>query len=67
MLKSPGIYILFLFVSTLSKWVLITSKKSDWLVGRSIVPTTIDFVFGSNVSKKIFSISGGKQRFNVIT
>ena len=33
-----------------------------------MIPTTIGFIFGSNSSKKMFSISGAKKkRFNVIT
>ena len=41
--------------------MFIISKNSDWLGGWQIIPTTIGFVFGSNISKKTFPVSDRKK------
>ena len=53
--------ILFLFVSSLLKRMFIIFEKSDQLGFQEMIPAFIGFVFGSNSSKKAFSISGGKK------
>ena len=47
--------------------MFVICKNSDWIGGRQIIPTTIGFVLGSNISKKTFSTSGKKKRFKVKT
>ena len=41
--------------------MFIISKNSDWLGVWEMISSTIGFVFGSDSSKKMFSISGGKK------
>ena len=48
MLKSPRMYILTLFVSTLNKFSLKMSTKFVWFGGRVIVRTATVLVFDDN-------------------
>ena len=61
MLKSPRIYIYFLFMSTFSKVTFKILRKLVWLGDLYIIPAVKGVVLYYRISKKIFSITFGKK------